>query len=101
MRTAPAELVPGAIMLQINTAGANKGNVGIWNTQITFGGTADTTLKETCDNQDTTNCRSAYLWLYLMPTSSAHIQNVWVWKLITISMAVWFDYDLNPSWHPR
>lgn len=79
MRVAPAEPLPGAIMVQVNIAGANKGDVGIWNTQITFGGTADTSISRTCDQQDTTNCRSAYLGLYLTPSSSAYLQNVWVW----------------------
>lgn len=66
-------------MLQINIAGAAKGDVGLWNTQIMFGGTAGTTIKDVCNNQDTTNCRAAYLGLHLTASSSAYVQNLWVW----------------------
>lgn len=79
MRISPAEPLPGAIMLEVNIAGANKGDVGIWNTQVMFGGTADTTIKDVCTNQDTTNCRAAYLGVHLTPSSSVYVQNLWVW----------------------
>ncbi|PQE14044.1 glucan endo-13-beta-glucosidase protein [Rutstroemia sp. NJR-2017a BBW] len=79
MRFTVAEPLPGAIILQVNVAGSNPGDVGIWDTIVTMGGTADTTIHTSCKNQDTSTCMAAFLAVHLTSTSSAYLQNIWVW----------------------
>jgi glucan 1,3-beta-glucosidase len=79
MRFSITEPLPGAIIVQVNIAGAAPGDVGIWNTQVTMGGTAETTIRNTCTNQDTSSCMAAFLAVHLTSSSSAYIQNIWVW----------------------
>ncbi|TVY51390.1 Glucan endo-1,3-beta-glucosidase BGN13.1 [Lachnellula cervina] len=79
MRFSVAEPLPGAIILQINIAGASPGDVGIWNTPITIGGTAETTIRNVCTAQDTSSCMAAFLGVHLTSTSSAYLQNIWIW----------------------
>lgn len=79
MRFSVAEPLPGAIILQINIAGASPGDVGIWNTPITIGGTAETTIRNVCTAQDTSSCMAAFLGVHLTSGSSAYLQNIWIW----------------------
>lgn len=79
MRFTVAQVSPGAIILEVNMAGANQGDVAIFNSAITIGGTGDTTVTTSCTAQDTTNCRAAFLGLHLASTSSAYVQNLWTW----------------------
>ncbi|PIA90493.1 Glucan endo-1,3-beta-glucosidase [Cercospora beticola] len=68
------EQLPGAILVQVNMAGA-PGDVVIHNSLITLGGTLNTGLS--CGGKN--NCAAAYLGLHLSSTSSAYINNAWVW----------------------
>ena len=79
MRFTVSEILPGAIICQINLAGVQAGDVGIWNTIITIGGTQDTQVTHTCQNQNTSNTKAAFLALYLTFTSSAYLENIWGW----------------------
>jgi len=79
MRFSVAEPLPGAIILQINIAGGSPGDVGVWNSQVTIGGTAETTIRNVCTNQDTSSCMAAFLGVHLTSTSSAYLQNIWIW----------------------
>jgi hypothetical protein len=79
MRFSVAEPLPGAIIVQINIAGASPGDVGVWNSQVTIGGTAETTIRNVCTNQDTSSCMAAFLGVHLTSTSSAYLQNIWIW----------------------
>lgn len=79
MRFSVAEPLPGAIILQINIAGASPGDVGVWNSQVTIGGTAETTIRNVCTNQDTSSCMGAFLGVHLTSSSSAYLQNIWIW----------------------
>lgn len=78
MRLTVSEILPGAIICQVNMSG-NPGAVGIWNTIITIGGTRDSQVTYNCQNQDTTNTKASFLALHLTSTSSAYIENVWGW----------------------
>ncbi|KAK5999156.1 Glucan endo-1,3-beta-glucosidase BGN13.1 [Cladobotryum mycophilum] len=69
------EALPGAILLRVNMAGNKPGDVGIFNSLNTIGGTRDTSLS--CDNES--NCRAAYLGVHLAAGSSAYIDNFWSW----------------------
>ncbi|EED14258.1 exo-beta-1,3-glucanase, putative [Talaromyces stipitatus ATCC 10500] len=79
MRFTVAEVLPGAKLLEINMAGANPGDVGLWNTLTTLGGTADTTISTSCVSQDTRTCMAAFMHVHLSETSSAYIENHWGW----------------------
>lgn len=69
------QALPGAILLRVNMAGNNPGDVGVFNCLNTIGGTRDTSLS--CDSEAT--CRAAYLGVHLAAGSSAYIDNFWSW----------------------
>lgn len=69
------QALPGAILLRINMAGNNPGDVGVFNSLNTIGGTRDTSLS--CSSE--ANCRAAYLGIHLAAGSSAYIDNFWSW----------------------
>ncbi|KAL8709185.1 MAG: hypothetical protein Q9220_006065 [cf. Caloplaca sp. 1 TL-2023] len=79
MRFTVADIAPGAIILQINMAGTKPGDVGLWNTHITVGGTADTNVNLACGGPDTSDCLAAFAMVHLTPSSSAYIENMWGW----------------------
>lgn len=69
------EALAGAILLRINMAGRNPGDVAIFNSLNTIGGTRDTSLS--CDYES--NCAAAYLGVHIAPGASAYIDNFWSW----------------------
>jgi hypothetical protein len=79
MRFSVGEVLPGAKVLEINAAGAHPGDVGLWNTMVMIGGTAETTLPNTCTSQDPKDCMAAYMVMHLTETSSAYLENFWGW----------------------
>jgi glucan 1,3-beta-glucosidase len=78
MRFTVSDVLPGAIIVQVNMAGS-PGDVGIWNSVITVGGTKDSKVTTSCQDQDTTTCKAAFLSMHLTASSSAYIENVWGW----------------------
>lgn len=71
--------LPGAILVQVNMAG-NPGDVVIHNSLITLGGTSNVPSGSgslSCSGSN--NCAAAYLGLHLSKSSSAYINNAWVW----------------------
>lgn len=74
-----AEVLPGATILEVNMAGSSPGDVGIWNSVITIGGTRDTTVATSCQNQDTADCMAAFMAMHLTSSSSAYVENLWAW----------------------
>ncbi|CAI7603253.1 unnamed protein product [Penicillium pancosmium] len=79
MRFAAGEILPGAKILEINAAGAQPGDVGLWNTIVTVGGTAETTISNSCTSQDPKDCMAAFMVMHLTKSSSAYIENFWGW----------------------
>ncbi|KAI1085519.1 glycoside hydrolase family 55 protein [Whalleya microplaca] len=79
MRFTVSDVLPGAIIVQFNVAGSAPGDVALWNSMITVGGTrgADA-LGDTCGDPSN-ECQGAFLGLHLAPTSSAYVENVWNW----------------------
>ncbi|KAI1823550.1 glycoside hydrolase family 55 protein [Xylaria intraflava] len=79
MRFTVSGVLPGAIVLQFNIAGTNPGDVAIWNSLVTVGGTrgADT-LASTCVD-GTNECKAAFIGIHFAPSSSAYLENVWNW----------------------
>ncbi|KAJ5110445.1 hypothetical protein N7532_000980 [Penicillium argentinense] len=79
MRFAVGEILPGAKILEVNAAGAQPGDVGLWNTIITVGGTAETTISNVCTSQDPKDCMAAFMVMHLTKSSSAYMENFWGW----------------------
>ncbi|KAK4463428.1 glycoside hydrolase [Cladorrhinum samala] len=79
MRFTVGDVLPGAIIVQFNLAGNQPGDVAIWNSLVTVGGTRGAqALTDTC--KDSANqCRGAFLGLHFAPTSSVYLENVWNW----------------------
>ncbi|KAM3457413.1 hypothetical protein MY3296_001155 [Beauveria thailandica] len=69
------EALAGAILLRINMAGNSPGDVAVFNSLNTIGGTRDTDI----DCSDESNCKAAYLGVHLAAGSSAYIDNFWSW----------------------
>ena len=78
MRFTVGEVLPGAIIVQVNMAG-NPGDVGFWNSHITVGGTAESSINSDCSNGDAVGCMAAFAMLHLSSTSSAYVENMWGW----------------------
>ncbi|KAJ5885420.1 Pectin lyase fold/virulence factor [Penicillium taxi] len=79
MRFSVSEILPGAKIIEINAAGAQPGDVGLWNTLATVGGTAETSISDICISQDAKDCMAAFMVMHLTESSSAYIENFWGW----------------------
>jgi hypothetical protein len=76
MRFTVSDVLPGAIVVQFHVAGKQPGDVALWNSLVTVGGTrgADT-LTNAC--RDAGNeCRAAFSGVHLAATSSVYVENV-------------------------
>ncbi|KAI1815988.1 glycoside hydrolase family 55 protein [Poronia punctata] len=78
--------LPGAILMQWNLAGSEKGASGMWDVHFRVGGTAGTELQsDHCSKtpDQTTlvdpKCKGSFLMLHLTKTASAYIENCWFW----------------------
>jgi glucan 1,3-beta-glucosidase len=83
-----AEVLPGCILLEVNLAGVNPGDVGIWNTHFRVGGAAGSSVETSCSD-DSAPCKAAYLLLYLSPAASIYIEDMWGWTA---------DHDLDADY---
>ncbi|KAI1812156.1 glycoside hydrolase family 55 protein [Poronia punctata] len=79
MRFTVSDVLPGAIIVQFNMAGNSPGDVALWNSMITVGGTRGApALTEAC-NDPSNECRAAFIGMHFTSTSSAYVENVWNW----------------------
>jgi hypothetical protein len=79
MRFTVGDVLPGAILLQFHMAGASPGDVGIWNSLVTVGGTRGArALTDACRDPGQ-QCRAAFLGVHFARTSSVYAENVWNW----------------------
>ncbi|KAI2642512.1 glycoside hydrolase family 55 protein [Xylaria nigripes] len=85
MRFTVSDVLPGAIIVQFNMAGNAPGDVALWNSLVTVGGTrgADA-LAGACGNP-WAQCKAAFLGIHMAPTSSPYVDNVWNWVADHIS----------------
>jgi len=79
MRFTVADVLQGATILQVNMDRVHPGDVGIWNTHITVGGTADSKVNTVCGGSDTSDCKAAFALAHLTASSGAYIENMWGW----------------------
>ncbi|SPQ25706.1 45142afb-4c97-4e2f-8d8b-4538cffdc90d [Thermothielavioides terrestris] len=70
MRFTVSEALPGAIILQFNLAGATPGDVAIWNSLVTVGGTRGAGALTGACRDARAPCRAAFLGLHLARTST-------------------------------
>ena len=79
MRFTVSDVLPGAIVVQFNMAGNSPGDVALWNSLVTVGGTrgADN-LTNTCTDASN-ECKGVFLGMHHSKTASAYVENTWVW----------------------
>lgn len=76
MRFTVSDVLPGAIILQFNMAGTSPGQVALWNSLVTVGGTLGASaLSNTCTSASN-ECKAAFIGMHFAPTSSAYVENV-------------------------
>ena len=78
-----ADVLPGAVLVEVNMAGEAPGDVGLFNCHYRVGGAIGSTARSGCQPQD---CLAARLCLHLTASSSAYIENSWSWTA---------DHDLD------
>lgn len=79
MRFTVSDVLPGAIIVQFNMAGSSPGQVALWNSLITVGGTRGASALTNACTSSGNECKAAFLGLHFAPTSSAYVENVWNW----------------------
>ncbi|KAK3939632.1 putative glycoside hydrolase family 55 protein [Diplogelasinospora grovesii] len=79
MRFTVSDVLPGAIIVQFNMAGSSPGQVALWNSLVTVGGTRGADALTNACTDPSNECMGAFLGLHLAATSSAYIENVWNW----------------------
>ncbi|SLM34703.1 exo-beta-- [Lasallia pustulata] len=82
-----ADVLPGCILVEVNIAGSNPGDVAFWNSHFRVGGAADSLVETTIAcGSNPSGCMAAFLLLYLTASSSAYIEDMWGWTA---------DHDLD------
>ena len=82
-----ADILPGAVLMEVNMAGEKPGDVGFWNCHFRVGGAIGSKVKGAqCAKPET--CMAARLSLHLTDKSSSSWENVWSWTA---------DHDLDLS----
>jgi glucan 1,3-beta-glucosidase len=80
-----AEALPGCKLLEVNMAGNEAGDVGFWNTHVRIGGTVGSKIQTDCGGSPV-NCKAAFMLAHLTESSSAYVENMWLWTA---------DHDLD------
>ncbi|KAK3346044.1 glycoside hydrolase family 55 protein [Lasiosphaeria hispida] len=79
MRFTVSEVLPGAVLVQFHMAGGRPGQVGLWNSLVTVGGTRGAQGLAGGCRDAAEQCRAAFLGMHFAPTSSVYVENVWNW----------------------
>jgi len=74
-----ADVLAGAIIVQVNMAGKSPGDVGLWNCVIRVGGSTDSLVARNCGGPDPGGCKAAFALLHVGKTASAYFEDVWGW----------------------
>ncbi|KAL9042378.1 MAG: hypothetical protein Q9214_003796 [Letrouitia sp. 1 TL-2023] len=80
-----SDVLPGCKLLEVNMAGNQPGDVGIWNSHFRVGGAAGSKVKTACSTTPD-QCMAAWGMIHLTNTSSAYVENIWGWTA---------DHDLD------
>ncbi|PHH72173.1 hypothetical protein CDD80_4731 [Ophiocordyceps camponoti-rufipedis] len=79
MRFTVDDVLPGAIIVQFNMAGRHAGDVALWNSLITVGGTRGAPKLSSSCRDAANECKAAFLGMHFTKSSSAYVENVWNW----------------------
>ncbi|KAI0379671.1 glycoside hydrolase family 55 protein [Hypomontagnella monticulosa] len=79
MRFTVSDVLPGAIILQFNIAGSSPGDVALWNSLVTVGGTLGASALANACGSASNECKAAFLGMHFTPSSSVYVENVWNW----------------------
>ena len=74
-----ADVLPGAILVEVNMKGASQGDVSFHNSHYRIGGAADSKTETACTTESDP-CKAAFLVAHLTQSSSAYIENAWLWS---------------------
>ncbi|KAH6655747.1 pectate lyase superfamily protein-domain-containing protein [Truncatella angustata] len=74
-----SNVLPGSILMEVNMAGNEPGDVGVWNTVLRVGGSRHSLVNTGCTSSDTSNCRAAFALLHVTSTASLYAENLWGW----------------------
>ncbi|KAL7931284.1 glycoside hydrolase family 55 protein [Trichoderma chlorosporum] len=74
-----SDVLPGAIILQFNAAGNNPGDVALFNSLITVGGTRGADALTNACTKANAECQAAFLGIHFTKSSSAYVENTWNW----------------------
>jgi glucan 1,3-beta-glucosidase len=74
------DILPGAVLLEVNMAAARPGDVGIFNTHFDISGMAGSKVQTNpaCWNSPLT-CNAARLCAHFTPSASVYVENSWAW----------------------
>ncbi|OTA97776.1 glycoside hydrolase family 55 protein [Hypoxylon sp. CO27-5] len=79
MRFTVSDVLPGAIILQFNIAGSAPGDVALWNSLVTVGGTLGASALANACGSASNECQAAFLGMHFTKSSSVYVENVWNW----------------------
>ncbi|KAI1850545.1 hypothetical protein JX266_003827 [Neoarthrinium moseri] len=74
-----SDVLPGAILMQVNMAGNSAGDVAVWNSVLRVGGSRHTRISTDCTEPDTSTCKAAFALLHVTSTASLYAENLWGW----------------------
>ena len=83
-----ADVLPCAVLVEVNMAGSSPGAVSFHNTHTRVGGAADSLTESTCQSK-TEPCKAAFMHVHLTATSSSYVENAWLWTA---------DHDLDATY---
>ncbi|USW48104.1 Putative pectate lyase superfamily protein [Septoria linicola] len=86
-----ADVLPGLILVEVNLAGSQQGDVSFHNVHYRIGGATDSLLQTKCQ-EESKPCKAAFMVLYLRETSSTYIENSWLWTA---------DHDLDDTYNQQ
>ena len=75
-----ADILPGAILVQVNIAGSTPGDVAFWNFQFRVGGARGSLIETTCTGS-AADCPAAFMHMQIGATSSLYLENSWLWSV--------------------
>lgn len=79
MRFTVSDVLPGAIIVQFNAAGTAPGDVALWNSMITVGGTRGASSLTSSCGDSSNECQAAFIGIHFAKDSSAYVENTWNW----------------------
>ncbi|OIW32653.1 exo-beta-1,3-glucanase [Coniochaeta ligniaria NRRL 30616] len=79
-----ADVLPGCILVEVNMAGNQNGDVGFWNSHMRVGGAMGSAVETKC--QGGVPCKAAFMLLHVTRTASVYIEDMWGWTA---------DHDLD------